>query len=137
MSYWLFKGLTTLTIITALDYIHYQDFHGRLLSATLILLAPYIVSLCLPRTWLACSLAIPISAALVMCFPILVSFAWGFHTDRTQDLKLFAVLIAMVILPITAIIAGMLNRDTIKARIVLLSLGASLIYYLAAVQYAR
>jgi len=136
-SSWLFKIFTLGTIAAGLNYVHYQNFHGKELYASYMLLFPYILSLALPGKWLSSALAVPISGALVLSLPLLVSFGWGFHTDPQQDFKLSLVLISIVAVCIVSIVTAVHHRQTIRGTGLIASLVGSLIYFLAAVQYAR
>lgn len=136
-SYWTFKVLTVCTIAAAINYIHYQDFHGKELTASLVLLFPYVVCLVLPQKWLGSSAAIPIGAGLVLSLPIAISFAWGFHTDPKQDFNLLMVLVLILALSIASTVTAILSRRLIRAAVFFTSLIGSVFYYIAAVQYAR
>src|SRR5215467_31638 len=127
-SYWLFKIFTVGTIAAGLNYIHHQDFHGKERYASYIFLFPYILSLALPGKWLSSALAIPISGALVLSLPLLVSFAAGFHTDPQQDFRLSLVLISIVAVCIVSIVTAVLHRQTIRGANLTASLAGSLIY---------
>ena len=136
-SYWTLKALILGTIAAGMDYVIYQDFSGKELRASMLLLAPYAVALLLPRRFIAPALAIPIAGALTMSIPILLSFLWGLHTDPKQDAKLGLVLVAIVATCVSSLVAVSLNRRAIRAAVFSLALAASLVYYAAMLQYAR
>lgn len=129
-SYWVFKGLTALVVLVGFSYIRHRDYEGKNLYACLILLVPYAVSVLLPRKYLAWAIAIPMTAALVIGFPMLV----GFIVGETGMLVVLATVIAAAV---AAFCTGLINSRAIRGRVMMLSLVVSLTYYLAALQYAR
>src|SRR5262245_38326704 len=138
-SYWSFKVALFCAVAVGLDWIHYRDFHGRQLSDALMMTLPYVFALLIPKRWLGAAIAVPIGAGLVLSVPLLLSliFVMSNKMDSGVNLRLHIILLCVVAVAVTAMIAGILNRNKIRGWTFTGVLVGSTAYYLVVLLYGQ
>jgi hypothetical protein len=136
-SFWIWKLTIVEIVVVGVEWIHYRDFHGRDLTSAILMLIPYVSSLAIPRRWLGPAIAIPIGAFLVLSGPLGLSLAFiaGYKMDSGTNLRLSVIFISITIAGIAAVIAGILNRTSVRQSAFVGGLITSVMYYAFAVYY--